>query len=223
MLLEKNKLFTQYKRNQKKAKVQEYSKYQKSLNLQRVFNKAFKEKDKTNILYLKFLIETFNKKNGQPWPIDLDIDYSNLSAKDWKSLENKIKFAIKTLREASQKKEALIKKQEIDKAIQNRCHLLKNDQKRMIISLLGSKKDSVKINRILIQENSVTSSNSIHNYISTQPEVIAEHTVKYYKQAFRKRNIQFNNLNNKWKKEYEPLTSINQEWFKDLTNEIQKK
>ena len=30
-------------------------------------------------------------------------------------------------------------------------------------------------------------------------------------------------MNNKWKKEYEPLTSINQEWFKDLTNEIQEK
>ena len=39
---------------------------------------------------------------------------------------------------------------------------------------------------------------------------------KYYTKAFKRRKTDFERLNKSWKKQYEPRSYIEQEWYKDL-------
>ena len=55
-------------------------------------------------------------------------------------------------------------------------------------------------------------------FISTDPAKIKLQVEKYYLQAFKKRNFNFQQLSEDWKKQYEPRNYIDLDWYKRLTD-----
>ena len=138
---------------------------------------------------------------------------SNISDTPWKEWINNLQENIQTIKEVNYREEAIIKEKEIKKAIEKRCLDLENNQKRMINSLTGQKKNNITLNRILIKDQQ-----SIH--ISTDPQEVLKETAKYYKEAFKTRNSNYELLNEDWKKEYLPKSYIKKEWFTNLMDPI---
>ena len=133
----------------------------------------------------------------------------------WTKWAKELEGAIISLKDECYKKENLRKKNQIKKAIEKRCFDYKENQKRMISSLTDRKRHTVKLDRIVIQEND-TSDTYSSKYISTDPNTIKQQTEKFYQKAFSRRKANFNKLDNSWKDQYNPINSIDQEWYKDL-------
>jgi len=118
-------------------------------------------------------------------------------------LKNEIKEIIQALKEESIRSDNYIQSKQIEKAITQRCLDFKDNQKRMISSLTDNPKKSVNIDRIMIEKG-----NNNDNFISTNPTTIKDQVEEYYQQAFKKRNSNFHQLSDKWKKQYEPKKYI---------------
>ena len=89
---------------------------------------------------------------------------------------------------------------------------LKENQKRMVSTLTNRFKESVVIDKILI--NNETGNQS--SYIFTDPEIVKTQTAEYYKKAFGKRNTNFANLSDEWKKQYNPIARIEDKWYNEI-------
>ena len=54
-------------------------------------------------------------------------------------------------------------------------------------------------------------------FISTDPNIVKQQVEKYYSQAFKKRDSNFQQLSEEWKKQYKPRTHINPNWYISLS------
>ena len=88
----------------------------------------------------------------------------------------------------------------------------KDNQKKMISLLTDNHKNSVHIDRIIVEQKDKK------KFISTDPAKIKLQVEKYYLQAFKKRNFNFQQLSEDWKKQYKPRNYIDPDWYKRLTD-----
>ena len=135
---------------------------------------------------------------------------SDIPWEDWKT---NLQENIKTIKEINFREENAIREKEIKTAIQKRCQDLETNQKRMINSLTDQRKNTIILDRILIKS-------AQDPYISTDAQEILKETEQYYKETFKTRNSNFDQLNEEWKKEYLPKTNINKKWYDDLMSPI---
>ena len=57
-------------------------------------------------------------------------------------------------------------------------------------------------------------------YIETNSKEIKNEVEKYFTKAFKRRKTDFERLNESWKKQYEPRSYIEQEWYKNLMEKL---
>ena len=100
-----------------------------------------------------------------------------------------------------------IKNRQIEAAITQRCMDFKDNQKKMISSLTDNHKNSIHIDRIMVEQKDK------EEFIFIDPAKIKLQVEKYYLQAFKKRNSNFQQLSEDWKKQYESRFGLVQKTY----------
>jgi len=139
----------------------------------------------------------------------------NTSNKDLPQLIEQISILKTLLKKTCIQEEKKRINQEIQKAIEVRCKNLKNNQRRIVQTLTNNFRDKIIIDRIKIidEENK--------EYLTIDKEEILNQTELYYQEAFRKRNSNFDLLDDQWKKQYEPKPEIQNSWYNTMDDKIQ--
>jgi hypothetical protein len=188
----------------------EFKKYRKSLTLLKAINKIIKTKKEEDLSQLNQLIQDFNNNNFLSWPIAIHKDIKDITDADWLAWKKEIKEAILPIKEKCIRAENQTRNKQIESAIAQRCINFKENQKKMISSLTNSYKDSICIDRIMVDQE------EDNKFITTNPTTIKQQVEDYYTKAFKKRKSNFQQLNDEWKKQYEPRDYINPDWYKSL-------
>ena len=166
----------------------EISELLSSLKLLCTLIKACTNTDWEKIKALKKNIISYNLKHPDTNLNDINL---NCSQKDipWNVWTGLIKSRYLLLRDVCYKVEQQNKRKQIKIAIKQRFSDLKDNQKRMISSLTNRFKDTITIDRILVQN----CSNNQEKYISIDPETVKTQVTEYYKTALGKRNANLTN------------------------------
>lgn len=90
-----------------------------------------------------------------------------------------------------------------------RASYIKNNQKRMLNSLLNRFKDSIIVDRLMVEDNETFS-------LVIEPDEIKRLAPLQYVKLQKKRNHKFDNFSNDWKTFYEPIPCINENIYCDL-------
>lgn len=151
-----------------------------------------------------FLPETTNRQQFQ----DVIISGNN------HQLLEHIKKALPALKEACYREEKRRIDKEIREAIQNRCSNLKTNQSKIVRTLTNNFREKIVIDRIRAMDKEG------REYIAIDQDEIHHQTELYYQSAFRKRNNNFDILDQKWKEQYDPKANIDEAWYKELDSEI---
>jgi uncharacterized membrane protein YheB (UPF0754 family) len=130
--------------------------------------------------------------------------------------KNQIQKATQLLRYLNYKEEKRKQNEAIKKALQKRCEELKTNQKKVIQSLTNTHRDRIIIDRLKVQKQGT------EEYISTQREEIFEQIYRYYKEAFKERDANFEHLTDAWKEQYQPREFIEESWFDTLDRRVEK-
>ena len=188
----------------------EFKKYRKALKMIKALNKTMKSQKEEDLEDLNTLIEEFNKENTSMWAITQHNKIQDINMKSWIAWKKDITEAIQALKKECIRKKNQETSEKIKKAISQRCTDLKENPKKMINSLTNQYKNSVSIDRIIVnQENNI-------KYISTDQKEIKNQVENYYLKAFGKRNSNFQNLSKEWKDQYKPKEYINPDWYANL-------
>jgi hypothetical protein len=161
------------------------------------------------LLKLEEIIEKFNKEVKNTI---LRIDKNSLATIEevkWGEKRKEIKEIITVLKEEAYRIQNSSKMKEINEAVEQRCQYFQNNQRKMIDSLTNNPKKSIQINRIMITMEQ-------DKYIETEPKEVNKEVEKYFTKVFKRRKTDFERLDKSWKKQYEPRSYIEQEWYKDL-------
>ena len=129
-------------------------------------------------------------------------------------LKLQLKETAKTLKKICLNEEWSRTNAEIKKAIQERCRNLKENQRKVVQGLTNNFRSKISIDRIRIQDDLG------REYITVDKKEILCQTEAYYKKAFKKRNCNFESLDEEWKKQYEPLDEVKEEWYNSMENRI---
>ena len=107
-------------------------------------------------------------------------------------------------------------KVEIRECIDRRCEMIKDNQRRMINSLLEKPFKKVVIDRLLID-------NEGDRELYNEPEEVLIRTAEHFKRQFKKRNFQQEGISNEWKKVYEPITRVKESYYQSLSDRVTEK
>src|SRR5689334_12081816 len=91
--------------------------------------------------------------------------------------------------------------------------MIASDQRRMINSLLEKPHRSIKINRILKEENGKIE-------LLTEEEEILKEVKSHFEKQFRERKVNHKKMNKRWKRIYRSAEEINMESYRDLEQEV---
>jgi len=105
---------------------------------------------------------------------------------------------------------------EINEHIDRRCEMIKNNQSRMINSLLEKPFKKVAIDRLLI--NKVEGNELLNN-----PEEVLNATAEHFRSQFKKRSFQKEGITYEWEKVYSPIAEIKESYYKNLNKRITDK
>ena len=83
----------------------------------------------------------------------------------------------------------------------------------MINSLTNHEKNNITLDKILVKGQQTS-------YISTDAHEVTKKVEKHYKEAFKTRNSNFNQLSKDWKEEYSPKATVKEEWFSKLMDPV---
>ena len=157
-----------HRHNNKKNKPHppEFKKYRKSLTLLKALNKTIEVKSKEHLECLNQQIQDFNKDNPTLQPIKIHKDINEIKTTDWNIWKKEIKESIQALRNESVKIENQVKNRQIEAAITQRCMDFKDNQKKIIFSLTDNHKNSIYIDRIMVEQKDK------EKFISTDPAKI---------------------------------------------------
>ena len=198
-------------KDRKNTITEEHQRYRQSFKLLKSLNKAEKSREQEDFTKLR---EATKKFNSELRNTTLRIEIDNLMGGGevkWREKKKEIKEVITTLREEAYRTQNSIKLKEINEAIEQRCQYFQSNQRKMIDSLTNSSKKSVQIDRVMVAKGQ-------DKYIEMDPREICKEVEEYYIKAFKRRKSDFERLDTKWKKQYEPRDYIKQEWYKDLLN-----
>src|SRR5207244_765511 len=107
-------------------------------------------------------------------------------------------------------------KVEIRECIDRRCEMIKENQRRMINSLLEKPFKKVVIDRLLIDKEG---DRELYN----EPEEVLTRTAEHFKRQFKKRNFQQEGISNEWKEVYEPITRVKESYYQSLSDRVTEK
>jgi len=102
---------------------------------------------------------------------------------------------------------------EINEHVDRRCEMIKNNQSRMINSLLEKPFKKVAIDRLLI--NKVEGNELLNN-----PEEVLNATAEHFRSQFKKRSFQKEGMTYEWEKVYSPIAEIKESYYKNLNKKI---
>jgi exonuclease III len=102
---------------------------------------------------------------------------------------------------------------EIRECIDRRCEMIKNNQRRMINSLLEKPFKKVVIDRLLVEEEG-------NKELLNEPVEVLEKTADHFRKQFKKRNFQEEDFTSEWKSIYNPIARIQASWYEDLNSEV---
>jgi ribonuclease HI len=141
-------------------------------------------------------------------PLDRNISsISDPAVREWIKELRTLYFAEKKITKQLFLKE---QKEKIRNNIQKRFKDLQDSPKKMINSILNIKKRSIITDRLCVKSN-----NEID--IITDPDQIKSHVKKHFQDWTRKRTPLDINKNDRWKAQYEPKSTINNEWYQNLS------
>jgi hypothetical protein len=130
---------------------------------------------------MKQEVSKVNKDNPGLWPITITIVNENKKEEVlWQTLKKDIRIVIDMLKDKCHREESSETRNSIQKAIQQRCLDLKDNQKRMINSCINRHREKIVIDRIKIKNTNGS------EYITTNPQKIQKEVEKYHKEAFQK-------------------------------------
>ena len=90
------------------------------------------------------------------------------------------------------------------------------DQKQMLNKLLERPHNKIVVDRVLVQ-----SKNKFENEkLFTESDDIKREVVKHFEGQFRKRNHQFERIDQDWAKIYEEQEEINKDWYTNIMSKI---
>jgi uncharacterized protein YecA (UPF0149 family) len=93
--------------------------------------------------------------------------------------------------------------------------MLKDNQRRMINSLLEKPFKKVVIDRLLIDQGT-------GKELLNEPDKVLRKTAEHFEQQFKKRNFDRGKITEEWEEVYEPIRRVKETWFKDLNSKITK-
>ena len=93
--------------------------------------------------------------------------------------------------------------------------MIKDNQRRMINSLLERPYKKVVIDRLVVNKNR-------DKELISDPKEVLESTAKHFRKQFKKRNFRGEEISEEWKKTYEPIPRIQEKLYKNLNSKITK-
>ena len=93
--------------------------------------------------------------------------------------------------------------------------MIRDNQRRMINSLLEKPYKKVVIDRLLIDERGVKE-------LFNKSKEVLKRTADYFQKQFKKRSFQQEKFSNSWKEIYKPIMRINSNYYKELNSRITK-
>src|SRR6266487_4855115 len=106
-------------------------------------------------------------------------------------------------------------KVEIKEYVDRRCEMIKDNQRRMINSLLERPYKKVVIDRLVVNKNR-------DKELISDPKEVLENTAEHFRKQFKKRNFKGEEISEEWKKTYEPISRIQENLYKNLNSKITK-
>ena len=106
-----------------------------------------------------------------------------------------------------------IKRKEIEANIDRRCEMLENKQGKMLSSLLNKPFSKITVDRLFKEQGNTRT-------LITDPKEVLKETKQHYENQIRARNPKDLTKSSKWGEIYEPISWIQESWYKDLSNEI---
>ena len=135
----------------------------------------------------------------------------------WSQVDiNELKNWRKVLRKKVEEEECKNKEQEISTRIEQRFGMMKENKKKMLQSLLNKPYNKVTIDRVLREE----STHYQNQELIVDESLVKQQVTAYFQKQFKKRNQKFEEMNQKWKKEYEPKKDINSDLYKNIISPI---
>ncbi|CAG8650911.1 6426_t:CDS:2 [Gigaspora rosea] len=102
---------------------------------------------------------------------------------------------------------------EISRRIKERCEMISLNQRKMIASLLNKPYKKVKLNKLLEKEG-------LYIRLISNPKQVLDKTRAHFQEQFRQRRTNLSEEYRDWQDVYEPKTTIKEEWYKGLDEEI---
>ena len=96
--------------------------------------------------------------------------------------------------------------------------MIKGEKKKILNSILSRPWKKVCIDKIIIQDAEKGKTKEL----ITDPKEIKAETDKFFAEQFRKRKHHFEDMTEEWKKEYEPKREIQEEWYEEVTKNIEE-
>ena len=138
-----------------------------------------------------------------------------LNRLDLIGIKKKLLELNKLLRTKYKVEETIYTEQQIKECSEKRCEYIMDEQSKMIDSLLEREKRVITLDRCIVKNN-----NGEETLLMEKDEVL-----KAVKDHFNKISNMTkhpkNNLEKEWKREYEPLNNIDNNYFKDIMDPIQ--
>jgi hypothetical protein len=106
-----------------------------------------------------------------------------------------------------------LKRREIKESIEKRCQMINGKQGKMLTSLLNRLSSKIKIDRLIEDTNG-------YRELIVEPLAVLDKTKKHFQNQLRLQNFRKENLNDEWEKIYKPKTSIQSDWYKDISQDI---
>jgi hypothetical protein len=148
--------------------------------------------------YINYQQKTYIDTTQSEWSQELIEDLKGW----WKILYTRRTSEIEALRQ-----------KEIKDFTEKRCQMIRNDQGKMINSLLDKPYKKIQIDKIIEEIDG-------QRKLFTEPLAILEKTKDHFQNQLRTRQFNQEMLEKGWKKIYEPKKSIDPNWYNELNQNI---
>src|SRR5260363_248835 len=119
----------------------------------------------------------------------------------------------KIMKERNSKEIENATNKEISRRIKEWCEMISSNQGKMIASLLDKPYRKVKLDKLLEKEG-------LYTRLISNPEQVLDKTRAHFQDQFRQRRTNLSEEYQDWQEVYEPKTTIKEEWYKGMDEEI---
>ncbi|GBC02443.1 hypothetical protein RclHR1_04620010 [Rhizophagus clarus] len=126
------------------------------------------------------------------------------------SCVNDLEEIVKVRRKMDRSIKKFLQSKRIVEAIEKRHDIIQSDQSRWITSIQGKFKERLVIDRVVVQDHQGNSS------LELNPNQIKKEVEKHIRHTFRKRDCKLDNMDEEWKRVYEPIGEYREEWYRAI-------